>query len=524
MLKSRRAPREPTLVRRQTAAFALVAGPLIAGLGFWLWSNAGEHVLTEAAATAKAAGQELAQDEATVRLVGLAALFPEREHVQSWTGHGDAIARSHSAFVRTGALHGEDRVRLLVPKTSGGFHGPGQTDVEGFFVTVSNAATPEWLRPVVSSPGLRRVWEGGISESHLNVNAQRVVTWARITNTHGRPVGVLELTRTIKGPLAAERRKVTLALACVGSVLTVLGMALARLAGRVDRDLLVSRRALRRLQAGDRSKSPAEEGVLTAEVERLREALVVEEQAAAATDQDLRSNLAAAEALLAPGLVARRQSIAARVGNHRLLVRVGEAIAEEVELVDLAYGRVHVRSALLSAVDLAPGMPVEVGWNRERPSLCELRVRRRIETDEGVQYVLGGDVDLELPGTPTALRAVAYPRLSQRVDMTGTAASVCFVVDGAVGPVLTLVNLSAGGARVNATMSLEEAARAGTRATMELMLPGLEGEVRTAVVVRRVFAIATGTTFDLEFVDDGGPGEGRRRVAAWLAERQRAAA
>jgi hypothetical protein len=519
--RSAAASRAPRVATRQLALSLSVGAALLAGLGAWLWNGATTGVRDEAAAAAYAAARELGDEASAVRLVDQAALFPASEHVWSWSAHGEALSRGHEAFARAAQLHQQASVRLIVPETAAGFAAPGERTAQRFFATVASEPKPAWLAPVNASPGLRAAWESGRGQHQLEEGTGLVTTWAPIHDAHGHAIAVLELTRPAAQPLAAARKEAMAVLGGVALVLAALAAGLWRLARAQDHEVARDRAAIRRLLRGERAEAASASGALTAELESLRETLVAEQIAAAACARELQCRLQAAESLLAPGLLARRKAIAARIGAHRLLLRVGEAVAEEVSVVDLSYGHVTIRTGELSAVDLAPGMPVSVGWNKERPNLCELWVRRRIETDDGVHYLLGGVGDMELPGTPSALRATAYPSRSERALMGPGEAEARFADDALnVGP-LTLLDLSACGMQLLLPLALEEASLLGTRHAFLLSLPGAETPLALEAQVKRVSAIEAGTTFDVEFLTTSANLDATRRLGAWVSERLR---
>lgn len=496
---------------------------LLAGLGAWLWHDATARVRDDAATAAYAAARELSDDAPLVRAVGLAALFPTRTDVWSWTAHGESLSQTHAQFVRTAELHGEDAVRLIVPETESGYAVPGDRHAERFVATISSRPSPRWLEPVREKEGLMAAWETGKGHHLLDDASGRVITWSPVLDEHGHPVGVLELTRTVADPLFAARQEAGFVLAAVGALLAAVSVAVVGMARAQDAELAGGMAAIRRLRSGERGVAIRRGTALAGAVERLRQTLVEEAAEAARRAAELQARLGAAELLLDADTVARRKALGTRVGAHRILVRAGEVVAEEVELVDLTYGVVHVRVGAISALDLAVGMPLLVGWSCERPSLNPVWVRRRIETDAGVEYVLGGDEDMELTGTPSALRSSAYPPRAPRMSMLNSGATARLLRVGSEGESCTLMDLSAYGAQVLALQGSAAILEMGTRFALELVLPGEAAPVVVLACLRRVGELQAGTTLHLEFERTGAGAAGQRQVAAWLITQNSAA-
>lgn len=489
---------------------------LLAGLGAWLWHDATARVRDDAVTAAYAAARKLSDDAPLVHAVGLAALFPTRTDVWSWTAHGESLSQTQAQFAHIAELHGEDTVRLIVPETESGYAVPGDRHAERFVATISSRPSPRWLEPVRKKEGLVATWETGKGHHLLDDAAGRVVTWLPVLDEHGHSVAVLELTRTVAAPLSAARREAGLVLAAVAALLAAISGAVVRMARVQDAELAGGMAAIRQLRAGERGVAIRRGTALAGAVERLLQTLAEEATEAARRAADLQASLSAVELLLDADTVARRKALAARVGAHRIFVLAGEVMAEEVELVDLTFGMVHVRICGISVHDLAVGMPLLVGWSREQPSLNPVWVRRRIEKDGGVEYVLGGDDDMELTGTPSALRSSAYPRRAPRLSMLKSGATARLLRDGAEGGSCTLMDLSSHGAHVLASQGSAAIREMGTRFALELVLPSEAAPVVVQACLRRVSELAAGTSLHLEFERTGTGAAGQRQVAAWL--------
>lgn len=513
------ARRAPSLAMAQGKVLAGTAVVLLAGLGAWLWHDATTQVRDDAATAAYAAARELAEDAAAVELVKLAALFPEASLVESWTGHGDAVAGGHEAFLRTAVLHGQERVRLIVPETEAGYGVPGMRQPLRYAATLSNRAEPRWLESVKPTEGLSEAWETGTGRHWLDEPGKRVISWAPVLDEHGHPVAVLELTRNVAEPLLAARVEAGLVFIAVLLVLAGAAWSLHGMAGRQDKLAGAVLAAVRRLDGGERSAPIAARDATTRALERLRLTLGREADVASRQIAELEARLLAAEALLDPTTTSRRKAIASRIGSHRLLVSLNEVLAEEATLLDLSYGLVHLRVGDITALDLAVGVPVQVGWNRERPSLVRLWVRRRIAGPMGTEYVLSGSPDLELPATPSALRAHAYPRKAARVPMLDSGATVRVLGDAPELQGVVLMDLSATGAQLLVQRPIEELVGRGTELPLELSLPGEANPIVVTARVREISELANATILRLEFDKEGEGLAGQRLVAAWVTTR-----
>jgi hypothetical protein len=412
-----------------------------------------------------------------------------------------------------------------VPETDAGFAVPGAAHVERFVEAVSNADTPGWLGPVGRQAEAREAWSSGEGGHHALIEGEsgaRVITWDAVLDEHGHPIAVIELQRAVGGALGAARTRVVLGVVALAGVLTALGGWLSAVARRQDREVVRARQALGRLRAGNREEEHRPTGALTAEIERLRQSLVHEAARATAASRELQARLDAAELLLAPGLADRRRLLAQRVRDHRLFVAVGDRLAEEVELVDLSHGHVVVRTGEFSALDLVEGMPARVGWSKATPELRDMEVRRRTVTPAGVEYLLAGGPDLELPGTPSAVRSVAYPRRADRVPVAEAGIRAVVVRDGPGGLPVDALDLSTGGVSVLTPLSPSELVPLGSRWAVELHLPDAPSAVLVVADVTRMACTERGTTVSMGFVTEGCGVESTERVNAWIQARVRA--
>jgi len=521
-----RASPAPGLAAQQTVLAVAVSGVLLASLGGWLWHNATAQVYAELAATSSIAARGLADHADGAYLVELTALYPEGGHVWSWSAHGTALHTAHQDFVRVAQTHGAEWVRLLVPVGEAGPGVPVTEPPPRFVGTVSSDATPRWMQAVRMSDALREAWESGSGTRRFDEadGIARVVVWEPLRNERGHPIAMLEVWTRADGALTAARREAGAVLAAVALLLTGLVVGLRRSTGRLDRERTQVLHALRRFGLGEYDEAVAPTGEISAEVERLRAALCAEQTAAAAVLADAQAALRAAELASTPGTAERRWGIARCMGDHQLLVEVGDVVREETVVVDLTYGLVLLRVGTFTALDLAPGMPVKVGWSRvePEPELRLLHVRSRTDTDEGVEYLLTGDPSLELPGTPIALRALAYPRRSERIPLAGSGATAMLQLEPGVALPVWLVDASAEGLVLLVARPVEVVAALGTHLHLELSLPGEANVVHISGIVRRVQPCPEGTAVTLEFRVDGAKArDACGRLAEWLSRRAR---
>jgi hypothetical protein len=502
-------------------------------LGGWEFADAQDRVVEASRARAEAAGVELRARIDAPYLEVLATILPDRESVWTWDGQGTDLHELHEAIAATAERHGFERVRTLRPKDDQrdalrkASREPHRAALESL---VSNAPTPDWRKPADYVPEMRESLRHGKVAATFRDSRRHgphVDTWVPLLDRTGDPILLLELSENVTDPLHAAHLR-ALFVAALGLALAAFTTVLAtRQGGAADRALAGASRALRQFTRLDLDKPIRAHGEAT---------LVAAEAARVALSNRLaevqgRLNLAearlrTAEAMMDSRTTERREALARVATGPLLMVDAGGSRRELAHLVDLSFAHLVARVERYTMVDLAPGMSVDVAWIDQEEAPYELVVSRRIETDEGVEYVFALPNLGELPGTPPEIACIAFARGSERASAEFTEVSGTLLA-GLGGPlVATVLDLSADGAGILVPVTPHALASTGTRTTFLLQLALDEEPLSFGVIVRSVRATADGCFVGLQFdAEVTGDFDARRaRVAGWVTERLRALA
>lgn len=517
---------------RLLLALGLLLGGAVTALGGWEFAGAEDRVVAASRARAEAVGKDLQGDIDAPYLETLASILPDREAVWSWDGHGDDLRALHTTLATAADRHGFARVRTLRPRDDVRTtlrKAGGEPHRAALDTLVSAADKPDWRKPVDYQPEMREPWRHGRAASRVthSRHGTMVETWLPLTDRLGDPVALLELTDRVDEALSAAR---TRAAFVTGLGLLVAGLAVGvavREAGRFENRAALLRRVLRRLSAGKLDEAIVARGdpILTA-AEQARTALKGQLQGLQAQLDEAQGRLRTAEAMMDPRTQERREAIARVATGPILVLDAGGSRREQAELVDLSFVHLVVRVQKYTMIDLAPGMPSSVAWVDQESAAVELPVTRRIETEEGVEYVFSLDGEGELPGTPPEIACIAFARAAERASAEFTEVTATLLAGLGGSLVAEVKDLSADGAGLYVPVPASSLTATGTRTTLVIQLAVDEPEMTFGVVIRAVREHGDRTFIGLQFDAETTADFDARRacVAGWVDARIRALA
>lgn len=512
----------------QTLAPALTWATIGWGAVLALALGVGSEVAARAAVQAEAAAiaREVASDIDGQTLQSLQWALPEARSVERWDTHGTALTTLHGRLANAVAAHSLTRARTVQPAPHADGR-PGEGSAPIWDITVSSSESPRWRSTIEGSQAMAEAWQSGQAHEVGAAAGSRVVRhFSRIEDNLGRPVALLEVARPM-GSALAFARGVALAVFILAAMPALLVSAGVRRAIRLaDADL-------RRLRA--QVAAWTGEGLFTAWEKpppplspQLANALEKARSDAAdrlnAVHQQLeqaQAALASAEAVLDPDGVVRRRALAELALGPCLTIASGERF-DTVELVDLCFDYVVVRASRYTMVDVAPGMPIAVGWPSHDSSQV-LRVERRIEREGEIDYVCRVSPPRMLPGTPATVSRVTYVRKAVRVECGGEVSAT--VLAGETGSLSAeVLDLSVAGCALRIATTPENLALTGTSIMLQLKL-GREGvEYSVVVQIRSVSARPGGCDVGCAIDADATPNFADLKIAitTWTELRKRA--
>ena len=453
--------------------------------------------------------------------------LPERGDVDAWHAHGDEVAAVQARLVTAAARHSRVRVRALHPAHDGDGT-PGNGD-NGWEIGLSSSTTPHWRLPMPAGGFLSEAWSDGLAHTVAESEQGPLLrTFARLDDAHGRPVLLVEVAAPMTQALWVSRGH---AVAVFGVMVGLLAIALSiarRAVLAADADIAGVRSQIAGL-GGDGVHTPWDEpplkfaGRVTRDLETARlfasaRIQALEEQLATTS-----MALASAEMVLEPESLDRRTVLAELDLGPCVTLEVPGGRCETVDLVDLGFDHIVVRVSRYTMVDVAPGMPVSVGWAGGDAAQV-LILDRRIEREGELEYVFRVQPSRMLPGTPPAVSRLAYARKAVRMSCAGTDVRAS-VLAGTLGTLPgEVLDLSTAGLCVRVRTDLADLAATGRSATVQLRLSAGGPEYQVGVIIRSVRARPGGC--DLGCLIDPSMtvdvGTFRSELAAWEEQRRRA--
>ncbi len=518
------------LVARLLLTVGLVGGGAAAALGGWEFAAAQDRVVTDEVQRASVVASELKARFSGDYYEMLGSLFPEPADVWSWDAHGAFLSALQADVQSTALRHGFDRVRTLQPEAAAHeaiLTGPAERRKGALQVLLSSADKPTWRAPADYLPEMGVSWRKGRVSSRFSETAQRgahVHTWVPLQDGRGRTLALFEFDAPVGEALAAARKQAgVLAGASLFAMAALAALAAAQ-ASTTETATARAIRSVRGLERGDLD-TPIRRGgdPLLWRLEAARKGLRERMAEVVTRARETESGMRVADAMLDGGSVARREALRGVVEPKCMVVDAGGSRRESADLIDLSFNHVVVRVQKWTLIDLAPGMLVRLGWNGAVEGETELRVVRRVEAEDGTDYVMSLNGIDGLPGTPDMVACIAFSRATARVSAAFTEVSATLLagLDGVLEA--TVFDVSADGLGVDLPAPVSALSATGTRTTLTLTLDPDEEEMQFGVIIRSVHPTAggcrVGLQFDPEMTIDF---EGRQhRVASWVNERIR---
>lgn len=521
----------PTMPGRLTKQFTRYGGGAAVVLAVVVGVSLG--LLAESAAKGKvSAANAVAANEVAAALpveswAGVWHALPNRGDVAAWNAHGDVIAGTQRQIAMVAGRNERTRIRALHP-AAGADGSPGKGD-GNWEVGLSSASVPHWRAALPESAELAVAWREGRADAPADQGGERILrSFRRIDDSHGRPVLILETAAPLGAALFQARMG---ALAVFGVLVSLLAgvffMARRAIVG-VDADVALLREQVQNL-AAEGIHTAWETGVLALsprlprEIEAARSELsrrlrYLDEQLA-----DAETALASAEMVLEPDALVRRLALAELNLDPNVTLEAPGGRCDTVELVDLGFDHIVVRASRYTMVDIAPGMPVAVGWSGS-DSAQTLMLERRIERESELEYVFRVQPSRMLPGTPPAISRLAYARKATRMSCEGTEVRAV-VLAGTQGPLEgTVLDLSTAGIGVRVRCEIADLTATGTSATIVLRLAEGGPEYQVGVIIRSVRARPGGCDLGCAIDPTMTVDAGTLRVVlgAWVEQRRRA--
>ncbi len=523
----------PSLVYRLLLAVALLGGGAAAALGGWEFAAAKDRVVNEEVLRASTVASELKARFGGDYYETLGSLFPEPADVWSWDAHGAFLHDLQADVSGTALRHGFDRVRTLQPAAvarEAVLAGPAGRRNGTLQVLVSSAATPTWRAPADYLPEMAGAWRNGRVTSRFSDTAKRgahVYTWVPLVDGRGQTLALVEFDSSMGEALAAAHKQAGIVAGAAFFAIAALGGVAAAMAAMTEAATARAVRSVQGLERGDlRSRIRHGGDPLLWRLERARKALAGRVAEVVTKADETEAGMRGADAMLDAGSAARREAIARLVAPQCMVMDAGGSRRENADLVDLSFNHVVVRVQKWTLIDLAPGMVVRLGWDGAAEGETELRVVRRIDGEDGTDYVMSLSGVDGLPGTPAPVASIAFPRAAPRVSaaFTEISASLLGGLDGLL--VATVLDVSADGLGVDLPVPISALSATGTRTTLTLQLDPEQEEIQFGVIIRSVHPTAggcrAGLQFDPEMTIDF---ESRQqRVAGWVDDRMRAIA
>lgn len=505
------------------SAALVLAAAVGVSLGLFADSTAKEKV----SAANTVAANEVAAALAGETWAGIWHALPQRGDVSAWSAHGDVIAATHQQIAAVASRNSRTRIRALHPALeSDGKPGKGDGNWE---VGLSSASEPHWRAVMPASAPLAAAWHEGSADVLGEYGGERLLrSFRRVDDSHGRPVMLLETAAPLGEALWATRMG---ALAVFGVLVSLLAGAfvLARRAvARVDADVALLREQVQNFAADGvhtvwETDALALSPRLPREIEAARSELSRRLRSLDERLDEACTALASAEMVLEPEALARRLALAELNLGPNVTLEAPGGRCDTVELVDLGFDHIVVRVSRYTMVDIAPGMPVAVGWSGAE-SAQTLLLDRRIERESELEYVFRVQPSRMLPGTPPAISRLAYARKATRMSCEGTEVRGV-VLAGTQGPLEgTMLDLSTSGIGIRVRTDAGDLAATGTNATIQLRLAEGGPEYQVGVIIRSVRARPGGCDLGCAIDPTMTVDAGTLRVVlgAWVEQRRRA--